>query len=43
MKLPIVSGKETTRALSNNEIDRRTLKTILYVAEIPVEEFVKLL
>jgi len=71
MKLPVVSGKETIKALSkigyyirdqkgshvhlrhptkrpltvpmHNEIDRRTLKSILKAAEISEEEFVKLL
>ena len=71
MKLPVVSGKETIKALSkigyyirdqkgshvhlrhptkrpltvpmHNEIDRRTLKSILKAAEISEEEFIKLL
>ena len=71
MTLPVVSGKETIKALSkigyyirdqkgshvhlrhptkrpltvpmHNEIDRRTLKSILKAAEISEEEFVKLL
>ena len=71
MKLPVVSGKETVKALSkigyyirdqkgshvhmrhpirkpltvpmHDEIDRRTLKSILKAAEISDEEFIKLI